>query len=112
MDDRKELDAAPTPPRREREVRPVKIDPDAYYLTEDLAALRRVSRSTLEIERCQGGGIPFSRIGKRVFYKGSDVIAYLEARRQTSTAETPKHPGPNARPAKKPRKATEGEAAA
>lgn len=111
MDNIKEPEDAHAQPRREREVRPIKIDPDAYYLTEDLAALRRVSRSTLEIERCTGGGIPFSRIGKRVFYKGSDIIEFLEGRRQTSTADKPKISGPKPRPVRKPKAANDGEAA-
>lgn len=87
--------------KADRPLKPIKIDPEAYYLTDDVALLRRVSRSTLEAERCHGGGIPYSRIGKRVFYLGADIIAYLEGRRQVSTSDTPIHPGPAPRPKKK-----------
>lgn len=78
-----------------------KVDLEAWYSAQECADLRTVSLKTLEAERSHGGGIPFSRIGKRVFYRGSDIQEYLEGRRQFSTAYTPKIAGPAPRPKKK-----------
>ena len=77
-----------------------KVDREAWYSAQETAMLRLVSLKTLEAERGLGGGIPFSRIGKRVFYRGADIEEYLEGRRQFSTAHKPKIEGPNPRPKK------------
>ena len=77
-----------------------KIERDAWYSGQETADLRAVSLKTLEAERSLGGGIPFSRIGKRIYYNGSDIEDYLMSRRQKSTADRPANPGPNSRPKK------------
>lgn len=77
-----------------------KIDRDAWYSSDETAELRQVSKKTLEFERGAGGGIAFSRIGKRIFYKGSDIEDYLNGRRQISTSHTPQIEGPKPRPKK------------
>ena len=74
-----------------------KIDREAWYTGDETAELRGVSKKTLEAERSVGGGIPFSRIGKRVFYRGADIEEFLLGRRQISTAQRPVNPGPNPR---------------
>lgn len=43
----------------------------------------------MEMKACKGGGIPFLKNGKRVLYRKSDTLAWLEANSQkvTSTSE-------------------------
>lgn len=52
-----------------------------------LADLLGCSARTLERQRLEGGGVPFCRIGRLVRYQLSDVLAYLEAQRRTSTSD-------------------------
>ncbi|MEQ1717429.1 MAG: hypothetical protein ABL907_15865 [Hyphomicrobium sp.] len=40
-----------------------KVERESWYSAQEAAELRLVSLKTLEAERCNGGGIPFSRIG-------------------------------------------------
>ena len=52
-----------------------------------LAELRDTSERTLERERCNGTGVPFIKWGRRVFYRREDVLAFLQTRTFSSTAE-------------------------
>jgi len=58
-------------------------------LTEDeVSAATGRATSTLQKDRCSGGGIPFVRLGRLVRYRESDVTAYLAAlRAYGSTSE-------------------------
>lgn len=49
------------------------------------------SQSYLELRATKGGGPPFYKRGRRVLYKKSDVLAWLEANSQrvTSTSQYP-----------------------
>lgn len=57
-------------------------------LTEHEVA-RRQGRSvrTLQNQRVLGGGIPYLKLGRSVRYRLSDVSAWEEARRYSSTSE-------------------------
>jgi hypothetical protein len=77
---------------------PINIDLEAYYSADEVAEMRGVTKKTLESERSLGGGIAYSRIGKRIFYLGKDISDYLSGRRQISTADRPVNAGPNPRP--------------
>lgn len=57
----------------------MKIDPDAWYTPRDPQMKRLGSEKTLANRRAAKEGPPFSKIGARIFYKGSDVLAHLEA---------------------------------
>jgi predicted DNA-binding transcriptional regulator AlpA len=48
-----------------------------------------VSKSTLEKRRVDGNGPTFSKLGRTVVYDTEDLDAYVAARRQQSTSETP-----------------------
>jgi hypothetical protein len=51
----------------------------------------RINRavSTLQKDRCIGGGIPFVKIGRQVRYRESDIQRYIEALPSyRSTSET------------------------
>ena len=51
----------------------------AFFNQTTVALVRKVSEKTLERDRWQGKGIPFRKIGGRVLYQKSDVLAYLES---------------------------------
>lgn len=53
------------------------IDKEAWYTSEEVAEMRGVSKSTMESERWRGGGIPYSKLGKRVFFRDADIDVYL-----------------------------------
>jgi|HubBroStandDraft_6_1064221.scaffolds.fasta_scaffold1823909_1 hypothetical protein len=81
-------------------------------LTEDdVSQVTRRAVSTLQKDRCAGGGIPFIRIGRLVRYRESDVAAYLAslpAHNSTTEADAARWSrercvGNTARPAFEPR---------
>jgi hypothetical protein len=78
----------------------INVERESCYSAQETADLRLVSLKTVEAERCNWGGIPFSRIGKRVFYRGADIDDYLDGRREFSTAHMRKIEGPAPRPKK------------
>ncbi len=70
-----------------------KIDHEAWYTSEEVAEMRGCSKATMESDRWRGGGIPFSKIGKRCFYRGADIQKFLEDRlRGNSSVEEPVRP--------------------
>lgn len=50
---------------------------DRLLTEEDVSAATGRSVSTLQKDRCAGGGIPFIRLGRLVRYRESDVASYL-----------------------------------
>jgi hypothetical protein len=57
-------------------------------LTEDeVRAITHDSKSKLAQDRVRGNGIPFVKLGSKVFYRESDVLAFIEQRVFRSTAE-------------------------
>jgi hypothetical protein len=44
-----------------------------------VADLRRVKISALRNERCLGDGPPFVKFGNKVFYRRSDLLAWIKA---------------------------------
>ncbi len=57
------------------------LEPDVIYTEVEVAALLKCSRIKLRTDRMKGRGIPFFYIGSSVRYRGSDIVAYLEASR-------------------------------
>ena len=71
---RKQRDEAPSGP--------VKIDPDALYTREHLAALGVGSVMTLwKAERSKDNPLHGMRTGRRIFYRGRDILAWMERAR-------------------------------
>jgi hypothetical protein len=61
---------------------------DALLTERDVEKLTGRARSTLQKDRCAGGGIPFIRFGRLIRYRQSDVSAFLAALRSyRSTSE-------------------------
>lgn len=51
--------------------------PDTYFKQPTLCAVLHCSPALAERDRWAGTGVPFIKIGRRVLYKKSDVLAYL-----------------------------------
>jgi hypothetical protein len=51
------------------------------------AAILGLSPSTLSKLRCFGGGPPFLKLGRKVCYRPSDLVAWLSARRVDNTSQ-------------------------
>ena len=51
--------------------------PDQLYGTSDKALLALGNPSTLAHWRCEGRGPAYIRLGKRVLYRGSDLLEWL-----------------------------------
>jgi hypothetical protein len=54
---------------------------------EDIAIYLSCSTHTLQRLRCVGGGIPYTKVGRSVAYKKSDVLAYLQRQTVMNTAQ-------------------------
>ena len=67
------------------------IDPGKWYVSQEIAALLRISDETLEYWRRVGGGPAYVRLpSRKIRYLGRDLLAWLEAHRRRSTSD----PGP------------------
>ncbi|MCR4532493.1 helix-turn-helix domain-containing protein [Acinetobacter venetianus] len=63
-------------------------DNEEEFSPESLEAILGVSKSWLQKMRCVGGGIPFSKVHyRKIIYKKSDVLAYIERKRVQSTSQ-------------------------
>ena len=67
--------------------RPLVIEPSAFYPERDVASLLGVAPDTLRRRRHTHSDLPFCRYGRRVYYRGADIIAALEASRRLSTSD-------------------------
>lgn len=66
------------------------MDTDDFITAAEAAAILRQKPATLRKRRWRGGGVPFFRPSGprgRVYYRRSEVIAWIEAGRARSTAE-------------------------
>lgn len=54
---------------------------------EDIAIYLSCSTHTLQRLRCVGGGIPYTKVGRSVAYKKSDVLAYQQRQTVMNTAQ-------------------------
>lgn len=59
-----------------------------YFTAEELAERHRKSYQALSNERSAGTGVPFVKVGGRVLYAVSDVLAYEEAGARGYSRET------------------------
>ena len=57
------------------------FEPDRLYLTDDPNLLAILKASTLASWRCEGRGPVYMKIGKRVYYKGADLNAFIDSHR-------------------------------
>ncbi|HET7020533.1 MAG TPA: helix-turn-helix domain-containing protein [Xanthobacteraceae bacterium] len=62
-------------------------DEDAILDARAAARFLGLAVATLAKMRCMGGGPPFVKAGRRVLYRRSDLVEWLNARRVRNTAE-------------------------
>jgi excisionase family DNA binding protein len=66
------------------------ILPEKLLTTEEAAALLTVAPGSLEVWRSTGRyQIPFLKVGYKVRYRMSDLLAWLETRQASQTGEIP-----------------------
>ncbi len=62
-----------------------------YMNDVEAAKFLGVCAGTLAVWRCKGRyKVPYIKIGRKVFYKESDLRAWLDSRRHTGSIEEPK----------------------
>jgi hypothetical protein len=66
---------------------PMSDNEDDLLTDEETSKKVKRAKQTLAGDRSKGIGIPFTKIGGRVFYRLGDVKAYIDSRRFTSTAQ-------------------------
>jgi excisionase family DNA binding protein len=64
-----------------------KQPPSKLYETTEAAEFLGVKPTTLEAWRVRGGKLPFLKIGRLVKYAESDLLAFVEQSKRTSTTE-------------------------
>ncbi|MBM3535851.1 MAG: hypothetical protein FJX60_22805 [Alphaproteobacteria bacterium] len=63
-------------------------DPDLMLFTKkEYAKLRRCSERVVEREQADGSGCKFVKLGRKVFFRLSDIRAHLASRLRQSTSE-------------------------
>src|SRR5262245_27592692 len=85
-------------------------DDDLMFDVQAAARFTGIAVATLAKMRCVGGGPLFIKLGRRVVYRRSDVIVWLNARRVRNTTEAEQSlprrlPAPNASPCVAPSEA-------
>jgi len=75
------------------------IETDAWYTAKEFAELRGCAKVTLDTERSRGGGVPYTRMGKRVFYRGAEIEKFLLMQQRRSASDKPGMPGRTPMPA-------------
>ena len=66
-----------------------RFDPDKYYRPQDDAMRLIAKEGTLAVWRHLGKGPAYFRTGSRIFYRGLDLNAYLDACRVEPTEKQP-----------------------
>ena len=57
----------------------VSLKPDVIYDADGFATILRISRNSLNVRRHNGTiTVPVIRVGNRNYFKGSDILAYLD----------------------------------
>ncbi len=57
------------------------IDPQNHYESAEAAALLGIKKETLAVWRHQKRHLPYIKMGRRVLYRGDDIIGYIDANR-------------------------------
>jgi hypothetical protein len=64
-----------------------KFTTEQFHDTSQAALILRMSGRTLEKWRVTGGGPAYRKFGRKVLYADSDLSAWVESTRKTSTSE-------------------------
>jgi predicted site-specific integrase-resolvase len=57
-----------------------------YFSPDEAARTIGVASQTLARWRCEGGGPPFIRVGRKIMYGATDITAWMNSRRMSSTS--------------------------
>ncbi|MDD4616045.1 MAG: helix-turn-helix domain-containing protein [Alphaproteobacteria bacterium] len=60
-----------------------------FLRTKQAAVYLNLPASTLEKLRSQGGSPKYAKLGRIIVYDVNDLIAWVEAKKRTSTTDTP-----------------------
>ncbi len=63
------------------------FEPQRFYSPEDIEAMTGLTTGALAVMRHRGDGPKFTRLGRRIFYKGEAVLAFLDNGIASNTAE-------------------------
>lgn len=63
------------------------IEPEKLYTPKEWASVRGVTEKTLAKNRSQRTGEPFIKVGRAVYYRGSDIIRHFEDRLERTGRE-------------------------
>lgn len=59
---------------------------DALFSPKKIAIVLQKSKSWLQAQRCNGGGIPYIKLSNKViYYRKSDVMKFLDVQKQQHT---------------------------
>ena len=61
--------------------------PSKFYETTEAAEFLGLKPTTLEAWRVRGGKLPYLKIGRLVKYAESDLLAFIEQSKRTSTTD-------------------------
>ena len=67
----------------------VEIEPDTCYDPAVASKILKRKPSTLALDRCQGRGVEFIKIGRNIFYEGRAILAYIDRRRRPTDEHQP-----------------------
>lgn len=56
----------------------IELKPGQFYKPDEAGQALGWTAATLAAYRCRAGGIPFTTIGRKVLYRGSDLIEFIE----------------------------------
>ncbi len=59
----------------------------ALFNQQTIAAVLSCSTHLLERNRWAGGGVPYIKIGRKVLYRKSDVLEYIQQKTYSSTSQ-------------------------
>ena len=62
------------------------IEPQTQYPVDDTSRMVKRKASTLAADRSKGRGIPYTKVGRNIYYRGADIIAFVEAGRVAFTS--------------------------
>lgn len=65
----------------------IRLYPDGRMTAQDAATYCGISYKSLALQRSQGVGAPFVKLGKQVFYRMDDLDRWMDSCRVGSTAE-------------------------
>ena len=55
------------------------IEPDRLYTAAEWAGIAKISDKTLAKDRCHRTGPAFVKMANRIYYRGRDLIAYIDS---------------------------------